>query len=84
MIRGVIIFFAFISLFMAPWQVSAGMLLLAAGMVPLAGLLLGVIADVVYYSPGSTFMPYFTLFGVVAFLLSLIVQRFVKTRIMEG
>ena len=84
MIRGVIVFFAFVSLFMVPWLVAAAMLLVVAVMVPVAGLLLGVIADVVYYSPGSAFMPYFTLFGIIATIFSLLVQRFVKTRIMEG
>lgn len=75
---------ALISLFIFPWQVALVAILAASLMVPPAGLLLGLIADLVYYSPGAAFMPYFTLYGIFSFALSLLVHRFVKTRIMEG
>lgn len=75
---------ALLSLFIFPWQVALVAILAASLMVPPAGLALGLIADLVYYTPGAAFAPYFTLFGVLSFGLSLLVHRFVKTRIMEG
>ena len=75
---------ALMSLFIFPWQVALVAILAASLMVPPAGLALGPIADLVYYSPGAAFMPYFTLFGILSFAVSLLVHRFVKTRIMEG
>lgn len=75
---------ALISLFIFPWQVALVAILAASLVVPPAGLLLGLVGDLVYYSPGVAFAPYFTLFGIGSFALSLLVHRFVKTRIMEG
>jgi hypothetical protein len=75
---------ALISLFIFPWQASAVMILLAAGFFPPAGIFLGVVADLVYYQPGAAFAPWFTLYGAAATAASLLVHRFVKTRIMEG
>jgi len=75
---------ALISLFIFPWHVALVAIFIASLMVPPAGLALGLIADLVYYSPGAAFAPYFTLFGIASFCVSLLVHRFVKTRIMEG
>ena len=75
---------ALISLFIFPWQVALVAIVGASLLVPPAGLMLGLIADLVYYTPGAAFAPYFTLFGIFSFAASLLVHRFVKTRIMEG
>lgn len=75
---------ALLSLFIFPWQVSAVIILAAALLFPPAGIGLGLIADLVYWIPGVAFLPYFSLFGIVCTGLSLLVHRFVKTRIMEG
>jgi len=71
---------ALLSLFIFPWQVSVVALFAASLFVPLAGVILGVIADLVYYTPGSAFFPYFSLFGFASFGIALLVHRFVKTR----
>lgn len=75
---------ALIALFVFPWQVALALVVFAALAMPAAGVALGVIADIVYYVPGAAFMPYFSLFGVVATVVSILVHRFVKTRIIEG
>ncbi len=84
MMRGMVPVVALLSLFIFPWQVSLVCVFVAALFVPPAGLALGIIADLVYYTPGSAFVPYFSVFGLASFGISLLVQRFVKTRIMEG
>ena len=84
MMRAMTSLIALIALFIFPWQVALVAIVGASLMVPPAGLALGLIADLVYYSPGAAFAPYFTLFGILSFGLSLLVHRFVKTRIMEG
>lgn len=75
---------ALIALFVFPWQVALVGVFLAALFIPTAGVALGVLADIVYYVPGAAFLPYFSLLGLVATVLALLVQRFVKTRIIEG
>ncbi|MDQ1299860.1 MAG: hypothetical protein QG636_528 [Patescibacteria group bacterium] len=84
MIRAMTSLIALISLFIFPWQIALVAIFAASLMVPPAGLALGLIADLVYYSPEAAFMPYFTLFGLLSSVLSFLVHRFVKTRIMEG
>lgn len=84
MMRAIPSLVALIALFIFPWQVAAGAILVASLLVPPAGLLLGLFADLLYYSPGVAFAPLFTLFGIGCFIVSMFVQRFVKTRIMEG
>lgn len=75
---------AFLSLFLVPWPIMAALILVAALLVPPAGVLLGIAADALYFVPGTAFLPFFTLLGLLATALALLVQRFVKTRIMEG
>ena len=79
--RSMSIILALIALFIFPWQVAVIAVLGAAFLTPLAGLALGIVADLVYYVPGAAFMPYFTLFGLGATGIGFLVQRFVKTRI---
>jgi len=74
---------ALISLFIFPWQVSVLAIVVASFFVPPAGIALGLIGDLVYYTPGAAFAPYFSLFGIASFALSLLVHRFVKTRMIS-
>lgn len=84
MMRAMPTILALIALFVFPWQVSMVALFVAALFMPAAGIALGVIADIVYYVPGAFFVPYFTLFGAGATIASVLVHRFVKTRIIGG
>ncbi|HWH16551.1 MAG TPA: hypothetical protein VNU25_03140 [Candidatus Paceibacterota bacterium] len=84
MMRAMPTILALIALFVFPWQVSFVAVFAAALFMPAAGIALGIIADIVYYVPGASFVPYFTLLGAVATAVSMLVHRFVKTRIIEG
>ncbi|KND47438.1 MAG: hypothetical protein AB199_03345 [Parcubacteria bacterium C7867-004] len=84
LLRGAIPVIAFFALFFFPWPVSALLVFLSALAFPLAGLLLGAFADILYFTPGAANVPFFLLFGAAATLISILVHRFVKTRIMEG
>ncbi len=74
---------ALIALFIFPWQVSVVVIFAASFFVPPAGIALGLIGDLVYYTPGAAFVPYFSLFGIASFGIALLVQRFVKTRMIS-
>jgi hypothetical protein len=82
MIRIATFAIAFVSLFIFPWPVSFVAIALASIFLPFAGVALGVLADLIYFVPGSAFLPYASLFGLFCTVLSLLMQRFVKTRIM--
>lgn len=81
MLRLTALALAALSLFLFPWPVSLALMLLASLLFPPAGPLLGVLGDVLYFMPGSAPAPYFLLWGLVCFGIALLVQRFVKTRI---
>lgn len=83
MIRIVLPILTFFSLFFFPYPLSAFLILASAALLPFSGLALGVFADVLYYSPGAEFLPVWSIGGAIATILSLLMQRFVKTRIMD-
>ena len=82
-VRIALIVGALISLFMFPWPVSLAAILVASLALPVAGLFLGVFADILYFVPGAAFMPYMTVWGIGSCIAALLVHRFVKTRIMD-
>ena len=84
MMRAMPTILALIALFVFPWQVSFVAVFIAALFMPVAGIALGIIGDIVYYVPGASFVPYFTLLGALVTAVSILVHRFVKTRIIEG
>ncbi|MES2668627.1 MAG: hypothetical protein V4644_02985 [Patescibacteria group bacterium] len=80
MLRAALLLIAFLSFFLFPWQVSVALLFSASLLIPPAGLLLGIIGDLVYYVPGASLLPFLTLWGACATAFALLVHRFVKTR----
>lgn len=72
---------AFMLIFMVPWPVALIGILGASLLVPMAGLGLGIVADLLYFIPGTAFMPLMTLYGALISGVALLVHRFVKTRI---
>ncbi len=84
MIRALVILLAFISPFLFPWPLSLLLLVAAACFLPLTAILIGVLTDAAYYSPGAAFLPMATLAGILACVLGLVVHRFVKARIIGG
>ena len=75
---------ALLALFMLPWQFGMLAVLIAALFVPLAGVALGIIAELFYYQPGAASIPWLALAGLAAAVFSYLVHRYVKPRIMEG
>lgn len=83
MIRVILPVLTFFSLFFFPYLLSGFLILASAALLPFSGLALGILADVLYYSSDTVFMPVWSIGGAVATIISLLMQRFVKTRIME-
>ena len=83
MIRILLPLVAFLSLFFFPYPLSALLILASAILLPVSGIAIGIAADILYFSPGAAFMPLWSLGGILATILALLVQRFVKTRIMD-
>lgn len=81
MLRVLIPLASFVSLFVFPWPVSLFGIFATSLIVPPLGLALGIVADFLYFVPGATVVPYFSLFGLLSFVMALLVHRFVKTRI---
>ena len=67
--------------FMFPAVFSVLVVFCASIVLPPLGLLAGVIADALYYTP-SVHVPYATLLGLLITVLGFFVQQFIKTRIM--
>lgn len=75
--------FALVSLFYFPWPVTLVLIFIAALCLPVLGLALGALTDLVYYTPAASGVPWFLIAGAGATACALLVHRFVKTRIME-
>lgn len=73
---------AFLSVFFFPYPATLGLSFLASVLFPLAGVAVGVVADLMYYTP--TQFPVASILGAGASVLGLLVHRFVKARIMTA
>ena len=71
---------ALLSLFWFPWPLTVSLMVLSGFLFPPSALLLGVIAEVLYY-PGQGYF-WATLTGACIMMLSIAVRHFMKTRIM--
>ncbi len=80
MIRILFLILALVAPFFFPWPVAALLAFIATFLFPFAGIVLGMLFDLLYFLPGAAFIPYGTLFGAAATAFVLVVQRFVKTR----
>jgi len=69
-----------IALFLFPWPVVLLFMLAASLLVTPAGFALGVLYDLIYFTPGSAFLPFMSLWGLALSVLAFLVHRFVKTR----
>lgn len=83
-LRFFVLALALFSVFALPWHITLGTLFAAGIAFPPAGLLIGVFTDTLYWTPGASFMPYFTFAGALSFGIGLLVHRFIKTRIMDA
>ena len=65
-----------------PWPLTLVFAGVAALFIPPLALLFGVLVDILYFVPGAYPVPLGTLLGLTGFLIALMVQGFMKTRIM--
>jgi uncharacterized membrane protein (UPF0136 family) len=88
MIRSILTLASFLSLFLFPYPYTLLLSFVASLFFPWVSLVVGIIADTVYFVPhppqgGGLSIPYATLFGACASLLALFVRRFMKARIIS-
>lgn len=82
--RAVLIVFTAISLVWLPWQWTVGFMIVVSTMVPLAGIVFGVLIDLVYAPVGIASLPLGVLWGAVASLIGYLVSRFLRARIINA
>lgn len=84
MIRIVFIFFAFLSPFFFPFPATLILAFCASIFLPPVGILVGLLTDVLYYTPAVSTLPIATLAGAGISVIAFFVRRFLKTRIIGG
>mgnify|MGYP003421979206 CR=1 FL=1 len=86
MIRVVVVVAAIFSPFLFPYPATLLFSFAASLYFPLAGVLLGVLTDLLYYVPGASAfsLPVGTISGALISGGALLVRRFVKARIIGG
>ena len=72
---------ALLSVFWFPWPLTLILLFVASLFVPLSGLLIGVLADVVYGASLVSGIPYGTVAGIIAFVVGILLQRYGKAHL---
>lgn len=82
MMPQLLVLLAFAAPFLFPWPLAALLAFSAAFVLPLYGILAGVLIDILYYTPGGASWPIVTVLSVVGAVLSILMHRFVKARIM--
>lgn len=80
--RIVFVVAAVLSIFMFPWPFALVLGLVAAVLLPVAGVALGILYDILYH-PGE-YWPVASILGLVVTGMALLVRHFVKTRIMSA
>ncbi len=84
MMRGILIVLACISFVSLPWQWTVGFMIVVSTSVPLAGIVFGVLLDLVYAPVGVGSVPLGVLFGLLASGLGYAISRFLRARIMDA
>lgn len=79
-VRAALIVIALLSIFWLPWAITLVLMFLSGLVFPPLALILGILADLLYY-PGHGFF-WASFDGLLLTLLSAAVRHFVKTRIM--
>jgi hypothetical protein len=72
--RGILIFLAFISAILFPWQITAVLVVASSFFIPLLPFAVGIFVDTLYYTPRVALIPWFTLLGVVVTLVAILVR----------
>lgn len=84
MMRIVLAAAAFLSPFFFPFPATLVLAALASLYLPPIALLVGILTDLLYYTPGAATWPIATILGLFISLAALLVRRFLKARIIAG
>ena len=83
MTRSVLAAAAVLSVFLFPYPLTLLLSFLASLYLTPVALVVGILADLVYFAPGAAPVPFMSLLGGGLSVLALLVRRFVKARIMS-
>lgn len=84
MIRGIFTIFSLVSVIVFPWPFTVMLAVIASFMEPLVPLAVGIFADTLYYTPQTSIVPLFTLYGAVCTLTAFFVRSRLRTSSMKG
>ena len=82
MIRGVLVFFIFVSAIFFPWPLTAVLALVSSFFVPLLPFAVCIFADTLYYTPHAN-LPIFTIYGALVTGAALFVRSRLKASIIR-
>ena len=80
--RAAIVTLAALGLFWFPWPLALILIVVAGVVMPIAALVLGVTADLLFHPFAPGVMPYGIIIGIVMFALGSVLRRFFASRIM--
>jgi hypothetical protein len=83
MTRAILILATCISFVALPWQFTVLMMVVLSTSIPLAGIIVGVLLDLVYAPVGVSSLPLGVMFGALATAIGYAISRFVRARIMD-
>lgn len=84
MIRPILLIATALSLFWMPWTITIACMVLTSIFMPISGIVFGLLLDIFYAPFGVSTLPYGLMWGSAASLTGFIVERFVRTRIMDA
>jgi hypothetical protein len=84
MMRGILIALTCLSFVALPWQWTVAFMIALSTSIPLAGIIVGVLLDLVYAPVGIGSVPLGILYGLVASGLGYAISRFLRARIMDA
>ncbi len=83
MMRFLFVLLALASVFLFPYPATL-ILSFAAGLfVPAIPLVSGILVDLYYHAPGASLVPLATIYGALLSIAAVVVQRFIKARIID-
>ncbi len=83
MMRYGVLLLTLLSFFWLPWQLTVLLMIVSSVFYPLAGVVFGVLFDVMYAPVGFVGLPLGIVWGIVATLIGYGIERFIRARIMS-
>lgn len=84
MIRYALTILALLSPFFFPFSATLVLAFAASVFIPPVALVVGLLSDFLYYTPGASFWPMASMWGLLLSICGLLVRRFLKARIIGG